>query len=115
MGKRTSKLYLLDILEAAQKIEDFAGGLSFEEFKEDEKTFDAVVRNFEVLGEASNNVPEELKAKHPDVPWRQMISMRNILAHEYYEVAAQVVWDTIKENIPRVKLLIKKVLDDLKE
>ena len=115
MGKRMPKLYLMDILESARRIEDYIGDLSFEEFEKDKKTIDAVVRNFEILGEASNNVPEDLKAKHPDVPWKQMIGMRNILAHEYYEVAMRVVWDTIKQNIPQVKILIKKVLDDLQE
>ncbi len=115
MGKRTPKLFILDILESAQKIEEYVKGMDFDDFSNDEKTIDAVVRKFEIIGEAANNIPQEIKIKHLDVDWRMMIGMRNVLAHEYFGTELEVVWDAIKEDIPIVKLLMENVLKDLED
>lgn len=113
MTKRNPKLYISDILEAIEKIKEYTEDLSFEEFEKDEKTIDAVVRNFEIIGEAAGNVPEEIKMKYLDVDWRDMIAMRNILAHEYFQVGLEIIWDTIEEDIPKIKLSMKNILDNI--
>ncbi|MDO8734894.1 MAG: DUF86 domain-containing protein [Elusimicrobiota bacterium] len=74
---------------------------------------DAVERNFITIGEASNMIPKEFQEKYPDIPWRDMNDMRNIVAHEYYGVDYNIVWNTIKENIPALKIKIEEVLRDL--
>jgi uncharacterized protein with HEPN domain len=78
---RDYKLYLHDIKEAVEKIETFTKGFTFEEFAEDIKTVDAVIRNLEILGEAAKHISKRVKEKHPDIDWKAMAGMRNILAH----------------------------------
>lgn len=113
--EREQKIYLIDILDSALKIENYVAELSYEEFELDEKTIDAVIRNFEIIGEASRNIFKKLRDKYPEVPWGNMISMRNILSHEYYRVGLNVVWDTIKEDIPKIKYYIENILNDIEE
>lgn len=82
MSKRTLKLYLEDILTSVERIKDYTKNLSKEDFSKDQKTIDAVVRNIEILGEATRNIPEDFKEKHSELPWSKMISMRNKVIHE---------------------------------
>lgn len=97
MSKRNEKLLLKDILESIDKIFDYTKNISKEDFLSDEKTKDAVVRNFEVIGEAASKLSEELKAKHSDIDWRGVIGLRNVLIHDYFGVDYNIVW-TIKEK-----------------
>ncbi len=107
---RDYRLYLHDIKEAIEKIETFTKGFTFEEFAEDDKTVDAVIRNLEILGEAAKHIPKRLKEKHPDVDWKAMAGMRNILAHEYFGVRMGIIWKTIKERLPELKQKIEEIL-----
>jgi uncharacterized protein with HEPN domain len=107
---RDYKLYLHDIKEAVEKIETFTKGFTFKEFTEDAKTVDAVIRNLEILGEAANHIPKRVKEEHPDIDWKAMAGMRNILAHEYFGVRMGIIWKTIKERLPELKQKIEEIL-----
>jgi uncharacterized protein with HEPN domain len=110
---RNSKLYLKDILEALSAIERFVEGVEFEDFKKNDEKSSAVIRKFEIIGEATKNVPEEIKQIYPDVPWKEMAGFRDKLIHFYFGIKYEIVWQTIKNRIPQIKLLIQKILNDL--
>jgi uncharacterized protein with HEPN domain len=74
---------------------------------------DAVIRNFEVIGEASKNISLDIQSKHPDIPWKRMIGLRNIMIHQYSDVDLSIVWKIANENIPETKPLIEKLLEQL--
>jgi uncharacterized protein with HEPN domain len=84
--KRDARLYLDDIVVAIQRIEEYSAYSDYESFKQDRKTVDAIVRNFEIMGEAVNKIPSVLRNKYPDIPWTEMMGMRNKLIHEYFGV-----------------------------
>lgn len=106
------KLYLTDIVEAIEKIERYTNGMSYEQFSDDDKTKDAVVRNLEVIGEAAKNIPGSDKNKHSSVNWKAISGMRNKLIHEYFGVSYSIVWETIKNDLPVLKEQIEKLLDE---
>jgi len=109
---RDYKLYLHDIKEAVEKIETFTKGFTFEEFAKDTKTVDAVIRNLEILGEAAKHIPKRVKEKHPDIDWKAMGGMRNILAHEYFGVRMGIIWKTIRERLPELRHKIEEILGE---
>jgi uncharacterized protein with HEPN domain len=111
--KRDSRLYLDDILDAVEKIENYVEGLTFEQFSEDSKTVDAIVRNFEIIGEATKRIPSETKDKYPQIPWKMMAGTRDKLIHEYFGVNMQVLWKAVKEDIPPLKRSIKQLLQKI--
>jgi uncharacterized protein with HEPN domain len=96
-------IFLEDILEAIEKIEKYTQNLTYQEFCKNEMVVDAVIRNFEVIGEAANNVPQEIRELYSEVEWREAISFRNVLIHDYFGIYVETVWDTIKKNIPSLK------------
>jgi len=104
-------VYLRHILDAIEKIETYLKGATYESFCSNDMMIDAVVRELEIIGEASSNLAEEFRTKHPDLPWRDAVDMRNFLIHEYFGVRTQVVWDTCREDLPLMKRLISKFLD----
>jgi len=106
---REYKLYLADMLAAMESIERFIEGMGFEEFQRDDKTASAVIRKFEIIGEASRNLPEEVKLKHPEVPWKEMAGMRDRLIHACFGVDYNLVWTTIKTRIPTARQAIRKI------
>ena len=109
MSERGVKLYLDDIELATKKIYKYTRGLNFEDLVKDEKTTDAVVRNFEVIGEAVSQIPQEFKDNHHNVPWSRIISMRNKMIHEYFGVDLEIIWKTIKEDLPDFYQLIRSL------
>ena len=90
-------------------IENYTLNLSFEEFEKDRKTIDAVLRNFEIIGEAARQIPPDIKKKNPKVPWKAMIGMRNKMIHEYAGVVLEVVWKTLKEDLPGLEKQLKEI------
>ena len=107
---RDHKLYLKDILNSTQKILRFANGLTLEEFLNTEMALDAVIRNFEIIGEASQKIPQEIKSKYQSVEWVKLTSFRNILIHEYFGVDTDIVWDVIKNKLPDLQEQIQNVI-----
>ncbi len=101
------------MLEAIAKRERFTEGMNYEAFIEDEKTVDAVLRNFEVIGEAAKNVPEEVRHANPDVPWSEMAGMRDKLIHGYATVELRIVRTTVREERPSLAPRIENVRDRL--
>ena len=108
--KRDYILFLEDILSAIEKIEMYTRELSFESFRENNMAVDAVIRNFEIIGEASKSVPKGIKEKYSDVEWKEAVGFRNVLSHDYFGIDVESVWDTLKNNIPILKRHIVEVL-----
>ena len=109
---RDDQVYLRHILDAIGKIETYLEGQTYEFFCENDMMIDAVVRELEIIGEATNNLSEQLREIHPEIPWRDAIDMRNFLIHEYFGVRTHIVWDTCKNDIPVLRSFIKAALND---
>lgn len=110
MSKRDNELYLQDIYDSIRKIDKYVNGLELAEFKKDQKTIDAVVRNLEVLGEAAKYISSDFKKKNSHIPWREMVEMRNKVIHEYFGVDSAILWTTIKNDLPQLKKDIKQLI-----
>ena len=111
--KRDYTLYLKDILESCRFIQEFVNGFDYDQFISDEKTVSAVVQKLEVIGEASKNIPDEIKQKAPDITWKEMAGMRDRLIHAYFGIDYKLVWETIKVFINELSNTIEELLTDL--
>jgi len=109
MSERDFSLYLADILDSGSAIAEFVKDLSFEEFCNDRKTYSAVIREFEIIGEAVGKLPDELKLKRPDVEWQDINDFRNLLIHEYFGVDFEVVWKIIRDDLPVLINAVKEI------
>ena len=107
------KVFLEHILEAIEEIFVFVQG-DKEVVYNDAKTKKAVSRDFEIIGEASGNISDEIKQKNPNVPWREIKDFRNVLIHEYFDVDYEKMWEIMEEELPRLKEQIKVILKDYK-
>ena len=110
MSERDHRLFLNDIIESIEKIEEYTSGLNFEDFVNNRMVIDAVIRNIEIIGEATANIPDEIRKKYPMVPWQKMKSMRNIVVHEYFGVNLKTTWKTIKNSLPKLRKEIAKTI-----
>lgn len=100
MSKRNWRLFINDILECIEKIEKYISNLSYDDFVKDNKTKDAVVRNLEIIGEAANQIPLNIRKRYKDIPWVQIIGLRHRLIHGYFVVDYDIVWNIIKKELP---------------
>jgi uncharacterized protein with HEPN domain len=110
--QRTYKIYLEDILNSIIRISEYIEGYSYAEFKRDYKTVDAVIRNFEIIGEASKNLPDHIKKNNPEVPWLEMYLLRNKISHEYFGVDYEIIWDVACNYLPENKVQIERILNE---
>ncbi len=107
------KDYIKDIIDSINDIKQFVESMEHEEFKDDKKTSNAVVRSLEIIGEAAKKIPTEVKNKHPSIPWRKMAGMRDKLIHEYSGVDLDIVWQTVQKDIPKVEKEMRKVKESI--
>ncbi len=111
---REWKLFIQDIYQAIQHIKEFVGTMKRREFLADEKTRSAVAFKIENIGEASKNVPKEIRAKYKELPWTNMARMRDKITHFYFGIDYKVVWSVVKKELPAIEPALTKVLSDLK-
>ena len=106
---RDYRVYLDEILQAIGKIRRYTTGMSLEAFSTDDMAVDAVVRNLEVIGEAVKQLPEQVRSKHPDVEWKKIAGLRDILIHVYFGVDVEIVWDVVQNKLPILERQIQKI------
>ena len=114
MSERSTRLLLEDILQCADNILDYTGNLNFEQFISDRKTIDAVIRNFEIIGEASNRLPEEIKDQFISIDWFRLRGFRNRIVHDYFGIDYKIIWNIKESYLPILINEIKRILEKTK-
>ena len=110
--ERTYKDYLADMLDAISKARRFVEGMTFEEFSADDRTSFAVVRALEIIGEAAKKLPPDIRARQPQIPWREVGGMRDKLSHDYFGVNLAVVWETLANDLPSLETALRSLAAD---
>jgi len=113
MSRREPILLLEDIIESIQKIKIYTSGLSLDDFLKDDKTIDAVIRNFEIIGEASNRIPDEIRDKFQLVNWHRIRGFRNRIVHNYMGIDYEIVWEIIEKDLEELKNKIQEIRDSI--
>lgn len=113
--KRDYSFFVKDILAGIEKIEEFIGNMDFDEFVKDDKTASAVIRKLEIIGEASKNIPKPIRQKYEAVPWSDMARMRDKVSHAYFGVDYEIVWKVIKEKLPEIKPIMRRILEEIRK
>ncbi len=112
---RNYKLFVIDILDAIDKIDEFIGNVDYGEFIQDDKTSTAVVKKIEIIGEAIKNIPKEVKVEYKTIPWKDIVGMRNKITHNYFKIDYEIVWNVVKEKLPALKMQVERVLKEMEE
>jgi uncharacterized protein with HEPN domain len=111
--RRDIRLRIEDMLEAIQRIEAHSAGFTADQFRQDQKTLDAVVRNLEVIGEAASHLGDEVTSLRPAVPWNDVRAIRHVLVHEYFGVDVGIVWETVVRDLPVLRRELEELLKHL--
>lgn len=115
MSSREWQLRVQDILDAITSVQRLTAGMTFAEFADDEAISKAVLYNFIIIGEASANVPDDVQSRYSDIPWRLMSDMRNVMAHEYFQVNLRLTWGTVQNNLPMLVPQLQNLLESEQE
>lgn len=114
MSERSQLLYCQDILESGTAIHSYVQGLTCDAFVHDRMRYSAVIREFEIIGEAVGKLSEELKSGYPGIPWQDIKDFRNLLAHEYFGVDLEIVWNTISNDLPMLMDAVQGIVNGIK-
>lgn len=107
-----SLMSLKDIIESVNRIDNYLIGVDYDSFLNNQMLIDAVIRNLEIIGEAAKNITEEVRSKYPEIPWRNMIGLRNILIHQYFGVDESIIWEVVQTNLPYTRQSLLKALQE---
>lgn len=110
---RNIELYIDDIQESIRRVEEYVKGYNYERFVQDRKTVDAVIRNFSIIGEAASRIPRKIQEKYSQIPWFEIIGMRNKVVHEYFGINEEILWKTIQEDLPKLKKQLKELFEKI--
>ena len=109
MSERPQRLYCQDILESGSAIQSYVHGMTCDMFVQDRMRYSAVIREFEIIGEAVGKLSEKLKGAYPEIPWQDVKDFRNLLAHEYFGVDLEIVWNTVRDDLPMLMDAVRKI------
>jgi len=109
--KREFILYLEDMLQSMERIEEYLDGFDFKKFKMTNIVVDATIRNFEIIGEAAKNVPINIQEKYPEIPWEKMYGLRNLITHEYFGIDYEMIWEIAKRNLPQNQIDLEEIIE----
>ena len=113
--KKNPKIFLSHILESINEIEKDIAGLDELEFFRNTTVQDAVIRRLEIIGEATKNLPKSFRDKHPEIQWRKVAGLRDVIAHEYFGLSLKLIWKIVQNNIPELRAQISKILESLEK
>lgn len=111
--EREWRFYLGDMIDFARRVLDYTNGLDQAAFIADRRTYDAALRNLELIGEAATNIPESVRAAHPEIPWRLVIATRNRLIHAYLGIDDDTVWSIVQDDVPDLLKKLEQIEDQL--
>jgi uncharacterized protein with HEPN domain len=106
---RKLSLYLTDILTSINKIQDYTDGFSYEELTQDQRTLEAVIHNILIIGEATKQIPKILRDQYPDIPWKAIAGMRDMIAHAYFDINTRIIWNVLQQDLQSLKDCIEKL------
>lgn len=109
---REYRFYLEDMRTSCEKVTQYTRPLTQAQFLSDQKTYDAVMRNFEIIGGAAKHIPNEVRSQHPEIDWRRVAAFRDVAIHEYFGIDVDVVWDIIQNKIPALDPQIRRLLSE---
>ncbi|KAB8314997.1 DUF86 domain-containing protein [Tolypothrix campylonemoides VB511288] len=108
---RDIRLYFTDILVACEKVLRYTDGMNFKQFIADDRTFDAVIRNLQLIGEAVKNIPVDVRERNPEIEWRKIAGLRDILAHAYFQIENEIIWDIVQNKVSPLLTKVSQLLE----